>query len=109
MNRLLALASIRALRHHPWQLALALLGIALGVGGALAIALENPDTMLWGTLAAPQNFIEIRWLLAAARPATQGPLAPWSAAVAAVAVAFFTAALITPGHRLCASLVRRFQ
>jgi C4-dicarboxylate transporter, DctM subunit len=32
------------------------IGIALGVGGALAIALENPDTMLWGTLAAPQNF-----------------------------------------------------
>jgi hypothetical protein len=32
------------------------IGVALGVGGALAIALENPDTMLWGTLAAPQNF-----------------------------------------------------
>lgn len=32
------------------------IGIALGVGGAVAIALHNPETMLWGTLAAPQNF-----------------------------------------------------
>jgi C4-dicarboxylate transporter DctM subunit len=32
------------------------IGVALGVGGALAIALANPDTMLWGLLAAPQNF-----------------------------------------------------
>jgi len=32
------------------------IGVALGVGGMIAIALENPDTMLWGTLAAPQNF-----------------------------------------------------
>jgi C4-dicarboxylate transporter DctM subunit len=32
------------------------IGVALGVGGALAIALHNPDTMLWGLLAAPQNF-----------------------------------------------------
>ena len=32
------------------------IGVALGVGGMVAIMLENPDTMLWGTLAAPQNF-----------------------------------------------------
>jgi tripartite ATP-independent transporter DctM subunit len=32
------------------------IGVALGVGGALAIALNNPDAMLWGLLAAPQNF-----------------------------------------------------
>jgi tripartite ATP-independent transporter DctM subunit len=32
------------------------IGVALGVGGLIAIALENPDTMLWGTLAGPQNF-----------------------------------------------------
>jgi C4-dicarboxylate transporter, DctM subunit len=32
------------------------IGVALGVGGAVAIALHNPETMLWGTLAAPQNF-----------------------------------------------------
>jgi tripartite ATP-independent transporter DctM subunit len=32
------------------------IGVALGVGGLIAIALHNPDTMLWGTLAAPQNF-----------------------------------------------------
>ncbi|RPH42174.1 MAG: TRAP transporter large permease [Burkholderiales bacterium] len=32
------------------------IGVALGVGGMVAIVLENPDTMLWGTLAAPQNF-----------------------------------------------------
>jgi tripartite ATP-independent transporter DctM subunit len=32
------------------------IGVALGVGGMIAIALENPDTLLWGTLAAPQNF-----------------------------------------------------
>ena len=41
MNRLLALASIRALRHHPWQLALALLGIALGVGMVVAVQLTQ--------------------------------------------------------------------
>jgi len=32
------------------------IGVALGVGGAIAIAMHNPETMLWGTLAAPQNF-----------------------------------------------------
>ena len=32
------------------------IGVALGVGGALAIALANGDSMLWGLLAAPQNF-----------------------------------------------------
>ena len=32
------------------------IGVALGVGGLIAIVLENPDTMLWGTLAGPQNF-----------------------------------------------------
>ena len=41
MNRLLALASLRALRHHPWQLALALLGIALGVGMVVAVQLTQ--------------------------------------------------------------------
>ena len=28
----------------------------MGVGGSLAIALSNPDTQLWGLMAAPQNF-----------------------------------------------------
>ena len=32
------------------------IGVALGIGGALVIALENPDTMWFGLLAAPQNF-----------------------------------------------------
>ena len=32
------------------------IGVALGVGGALVIALENPETMWFGLLAAPQNF-----------------------------------------------------
>lgn len=32
------------------------IGVALGVGGAIAIALANSDAMMWGTLAAPQNF-----------------------------------------------------
>jgi len=32
------------------------IGVALGVGGALSIALNNPDALLWGLLAAPQNF-----------------------------------------------------
>jgi len=32
------------------------IGVALGVGGALSIALANQETMLWGLLAAPQNF-----------------------------------------------------
>lgn len=32
------------------------IGVALGLGGALAIALANQETMLWGLLAAPQNF-----------------------------------------------------
>lgn len=32
------------------------IGVALGVGGLIAIVLENPDTLLWGTLAGPQNF-----------------------------------------------------
>jgi C4-dicarboxylate transporter DctM subunit len=32
------------------------IGVALGVGGAIAIALANTDAMLWGLLAAPQNF-----------------------------------------------------
>jgi len=41
VNRLLALASLRALRHHPWQLALALLGIALGVGMVVAVQLTQ--------------------------------------------------------------------
>jgi len=32
------------------------IGVALGVGGSVAIALSNPDTQLWGLMAAPQNF-----------------------------------------------------
>ena len=32
------------------------IGVALAVGGTLAIAASNPEAMLFGTLAAPQNF-----------------------------------------------------
>ena len=32
------------------------IGVALGVGGALAIGLSNLDTPNWGLLAVPQNF-----------------------------------------------------
>lgn len=32
------------------------IGVALGIGGAVAIALANPDTQLFGLMAAPQNF-----------------------------------------------------
>ncbi len=39
MTRLLRRASLRYLRHHPWQLGLAVLGIALGVGVAVAVQL----------------------------------------------------------------------
>lgn len=31
------------------------IAVALGVGGAIAIALANPDTQWWGLMAAPQN------------------------------------------------------
>ncbi len=31
------------------------IGVALGFGGLIAIGLSNPDTQLWGLLAAPQN------------------------------------------------------
>ena len=41
MSWLLARASARALLHHPWQLALALLGIALGVGMVSAVQLTQ--------------------------------------------------------------------
>ena len=32
------------------------IGVALGLGGALAIGLSNLDTPSWGLLAVPQNF-----------------------------------------------------
>ena len=32
------------------------IGVALGLGGSVAIALSNPDTQLFGLMAAPQNF-----------------------------------------------------
>lgn len=32
------------------------IGVSLALGGTLAIALANPDTMLFGLLAVPQNF-----------------------------------------------------
>lgn len=32
------------------------IGVALALGGSLAIALANPDTMMFGLLAVPQNF-----------------------------------------------------
>ncbi len=32
------------------------IGVALGIGGAIAIAVANTDAQLWGLLAAPQNF-----------------------------------------------------
>lgn len=38
------------------MLAGAPIGVALGVGGALAIGLSNLDTPHWGLLAVPQNF-----------------------------------------------------
>ncbi|MDH4381355.1 MAG: ABC transporter permease [Gammaproteobacteria bacterium] len=41
MNLLLARASARTLLHHPWQLALALLGIAIGVGMVSAVQLTQ--------------------------------------------------------------------
>ncbi len=41
MNRLLVRSSLRALRQHPWQLALALLGIAIGVGMVAAVQLTQ--------------------------------------------------------------------
>jgi C4-dicarboxylate transporter DctM subunit len=32
------------------------IGVALGLGGAIAIALSNGDTQWWGLMAVPQNF-----------------------------------------------------
>ncbi len=32
------------------------IGVALGIGGAIAIAVANTDAQLWGLLAAPHNF-----------------------------------------------------
>ena len=32
------------------------IGVALGLGGAVAIALSNADTQWWGLMAVPQNF-----------------------------------------------------
>ena len=32
------------------------IGVALGIGGALAIAVANTDAQLWGLFAVPQNF-----------------------------------------------------
>ena len=32
------------------------IGVALGIGGTLAIAVANSDAQLWGLLAVPQNF-----------------------------------------------------
>jgi C4-dicarboxylate transporter DctM subunit len=32
------------------------IGVALGIGGALAIAVANSDAQLWGLFAVPQNF-----------------------------------------------------
>ena len=32
------------------------IGVALGLGGAVAIALSNGDTQWWGLMAVPQNF-----------------------------------------------------
>src|SRR5688572_11286367 len=41
MSRALARIAFRSLRQHPWQLALAVLGIALGVAVAVSIDLAN--------------------------------------------------------------------
>ena len=41
MTRSLARIALRYLRRHPWQLALAVLGIALGVAVAVSIDLAN--------------------------------------------------------------------
>ena len=32
------------------------IGVSLGIGGMVAIALANSDTQLYGLFAAPQNF-----------------------------------------------------
>src|SRR5471032_1911156 len=32
------------------------IGVALGIGGALAIGVANRDAQLWGLFAVPQNF-----------------------------------------------------
>ena len=32
------------------------IGVSLGIGGMVAIALANTDTQMFGLLAAPQNF-----------------------------------------------------
>ena len=41
MTRALARIALRYLRRHPWQLTLAVLGIALGVAVAVSIDLAN--------------------------------------------------------------------
>lgn len=51
MTPLLRRASFRALAHHPWQVALALLGIALGVAVVVAIDLANVSANRAFTLA----------------------------------------------------------
>ncbi len=52
MSRILWLSSLRYLVRHPWQLSLAVLGIALGVAVVVSIDLANDSARLAFTLAA---------------------------------------------------------
>ena len=45
MTRQLARLAVRQLRTHPWQLGLAILGIALGVAVAVSIDLANASAL----------------------------------------------------------------
>src|ERR671936_1952982 len=45
MNHSLARLAVRQLSSHPWQLALAILGIALGVAVAVSIDLANGSAL----------------------------------------------------------------
>src|SRR5499433_891087 len=45
MNKSLARLAVRQLRSHPWQLGLAILGIALGVAVAVSIDLANGSAL----------------------------------------------------------------
>ena len=45
MTRALARLAVRQLRTHPWQLGLAILGIALGVAVAVSIDLANGSAL----------------------------------------------------------------
>lgn len=54
MNRLLWFSLLRHLGHHPWQLGLAVLGIALGVAVVLAVDVANHSALRSFELATQQ-------------------------------------------------------